>query len=274
MGEFITLRITPKIEGRTESQQSGTPDQLKGRFWEAVSRLRDNAGIPRKASESTDERESAFLRELGPALERALIENMKKEGRLFPGRVELAASITFRAKTLRYSSVLVDLFVAPVEALAKLGVTPNDFKPFFEALLPQAVDEVLGPGVGSNMSYEFENYRGFTAALSSSENPSSSEASSLLQRPKWLWLLANGSLLLPVILLIVIFFYGWRQTGAAHELQLNLMKEHLEADRKRQKDLVDPLLDHYLKLLKEDRDREEKLVKILDDQRKILNVWK
>ena len=62
------------------------------------------------------------------------------------------------------------------------------------------------------------------------------------ERAEWLWKLANGSLLVPVLIALFVMFYAIRELAAIRQQQLMLLK---------------PLLDHTVELLKEDRARIE-----------------
>ena len=58
------------------------------------------------------------------------------------------------------------------------------------------------------------------------------------ERAEWIWRLANGSLLIPVLIALAVMFYGMRLLFEIRSSQFNALQ---------------PILQHQLELLKEDR---------------------
>jgi isopentenyl phosphate kinase len=170
----------------------------------------------------------------------------------------LARQICFAVSQIRYSSLIFDLEVAPVEkAAAIFDNNFESFRVFLEAFVPVAFAGVTTSEFADIHTYSIEggdDLRRQFSARSSSElvivaQPAAGDVlkatptgtaniTPARERAEWLWKLANGSLLIPVLLGLVVMLYAVRELS---ELQ------------KRQQEQLKPILEHHLALLKEDR---------------------
>jgi hypothetical protein len=67
-----------------------------------------------------------------------------------------------------------------------------------------------------------------------------SRLSDAARKAEWVWRLANGSLLVPVILALIVLYFGIKELSSFRNAQYEALK---------------PILEHHMLLLKEDRER-------------------
>ena len=136
----------------------------------------------------------------------------------------------------------------------------DSFRVFLEAFVPVAFAHVFSENVADRLEFSVsipqsterafqavadeQSLRERTVAIAAPP-PGSAHVGPPIQtqareRAEWLWRLANGSLLIPVLLTLAVAYFG-----------LSLLMEI----RASQNDLLKPMLDHNLKLLEEDRRR-------------------
>ena len=169
-------------------------------------------------------------------------------------RLTLAAGIVFLPRIAGYSSLTLDLWVGSFNHL--VSVFENDFESFrvfLEVFVPRAFADVFSEAAADELDFSVNIPTSFkraflTAAIEApsteiaSPSPQTSKGShgSARERAEWLWRLANGSLLIPVLLALFVFYYGMKILTDMRDTQFKA---------------VEPVLMHQLKLLEEDRRR-------------------
>ncbi|MDF0541211.1 hypothetical protein PX699_02555 [Sphingobium sp. H39-3-25] len=162
-----------------------------------------------------------------------------------------AGSVYFSVRIAGYSSLNLDVSVSSLSALADVFDRDFDsFRVFLEAFVPQAFNQVFWHDASDLVEFSTHIPSGFAAAFSAAAiapaisqpvpNPLSTPPSGPSSREKaeWLWKLANGSLLLPVLLALIVMYFGMSMLIEIRGTQYDALK---------------PVLDHQLKLLEEDR---------------------
>jgi hypothetical protein len=161
----------------------------------------------------------------------------------------LARQVCFTVSRISYSSLLFDLDFGPIEKVAAIFDSNFDsFQVFLNAFVPVAFAQSTTDSFANLHTYEIdpgdEVRRAFVAPapIASLHSQPSGETRSTAQgsreKAEWLWKLANGSLLIPVLLGLIVMLYAVRELAAINRYQQEQMK---------------PILEHHLELLKEDR---------------------
>lgn len=175
------------------------------------------------------------------------------EIRRIQDKVARAGGIYFSAKIAGYSSLNLDISVSGIAALADVFDRDFDsFRVFLEAFIPHAVGRVFWEETADLLEYSTQIPPSFEASFKAATaqplpayapaNPATVAALPATPREKaeWLWKLANGSLLLPVLLALVVMYFGLSMLNDIRGTQFDALK---------------PVLEHQLKLLEEDRHR-------------------
>lgn len=171
-------------------------------------------------------------------------------------RVAAAASVTFAARIAGYSSLNLDLSLGSITKVADAFENDFDsFRIFLEAFIPKAFDDIFlninahiidfSVQIPSAYEKEFQSAAAAISPIGNAVQPllslqSSAQASSSRERAEWLWRLANGSLLIPLLLSLFVTYQGVAMLKGISNSQTEALK---------------PILDHQLKLLEEDRHR-------------------
>jgi hypothetical protein len=173
-------------------------------------------------------------------------------------RLAAASSITFSVRIAGYSSLSLDLSVGSLKAVADaFDHDFESFRVFLEAFVPQAYGRVFWEAEANRLDFDIQVPASYEQALVSPPSsppladvppsvaalpPVASQppAPSARDKAEWLWRLANGSLLVPLLLALAVMYYG-----------LSLLRDFKNI----QGDALKPILDHQLKLLEEDRRR-------------------
>lgn len=171
-------------------------------------------------------------------------------------RVTQAASVYFSVRIAQYSSLNLDVFVAPIERVAKLFDNDFDsFRVFLDAFVPVMFAETLSQDFADQNSFsvsapqsfqtEFNKLRSVSvtatnqsADLGTSVVPASHTTSNERERAVWLWRLANGSLLIPVLIALFVCYFGLKELADLRETESRMLA---------------PVLQYQLDILKEDR---------------------
>ena len=196
-----------------------------------------------------------------------LSELMANQLRDIPGyssileRMGAAARVTISARIIAYSSLEFGLTFGNLESLAKAFESDfESFKIFLDAFVPQAFESIFLNTMGYDYEWSirtdpsFEN--SFNTAAAAKASPETSRATPTApstplavpptpaaQRAEWLWRLANGSLLIPVALLLAVLFFTIQEVSKTKSMQADAMK---------------PVLDYYqaaMKLQQEELER-------------------
>lgn len=168
-------------------------------------------------------------------------------------RLTKAHSVTFSVRLAGYSSLNLDLSIGSFKSLVE--VFDNDFESFrvfLEVYVPDVFGQVFDNERADRTEFLIQIPNSYEQAfadsgktISSLPEPSNASPSTALptssrDRAEWLWRLANGSLLVPVVLSLVVMYFGMVA---------------LRDIRGSQNDALKPILDHQIKLLEEDRRR-------------------
>lgn len=172
-------------------------------------------------------------------------------------RAVLASGITFATRIAGYSSLDLNVSVGSIERAAEVFDNNFDsFRVFLDAFVPVAFGEVFTDSfadqhqfeisVPSSLQTTFEKAVKVTTAVRDAISgdvvpdikTAPTGAVTSRERAEWLWRLANGSLLVPVILALIVMYFGLKQVADMRSIQYEALK---------------PILDHQLELLKEDR---------------------
>jgi hypothetical protein len=165
-------------------------------------------------------------------------------------RLVAASQVVFAARIAGYSSLLLDLSVGSVKQLSQAFDSDFDsFRVFLDAFVPVAFGDVFSESVADQFKFNLEVPGGFTqtfdevssAPVVAYSQPPATEGTATFatrERAEWLWKLANGSLLVPFILALVVLYFGFRTLADIHS---------------QQRGAIQPILEHYLALLREDR---------------------
>lgn len=172
------------------------------------------------------------------------------------GRIAAAAGVVFSARIAGYSSLDLDLSIGSMEKLVDVFDGHFDsFRVFLEAFVPNAFAEVFTEEFADGFDYSIRVPASMSTAFERSATagkrapresapatgrPDSAPKSDARERAEWLWKLANGSLLVPVVLALLVMFYGLRAIS-------EIYRDHRNA--------LAPVVEHQLELLKEDRER-------------------
>ena len=172
-------------------------------------------------------------------------------------KVASASSVTFSVRLAGYSSLNLDLSIGSLQSLA--DAFDNDFESFrvfLEAFIPQAFERVFWQENADRLDFMVQVPASYEQAfVASPAQPNSAPPSPVAasqpaaasppgtparERAEWLWRLANGSLLVPLVLALFVMYYG-----------MAMLKDL----RGSQNEALKPILEHQLKLLEEDRRR-------------------
>lgn len=162
-----------------------------------------------------------------------------------------ACSVTFSVQLAGYSSLNLDLSLRSIKGVAEAFENDFDsFRVFLEAFVPQAFTRLFGEPAADRLEFNVHIPASYEHAFKVKPDPmpvSISETTSVVstsssarERAEWLWRLANGSLLIPLLLALVVMYFG-----------MFALKEIMGS----QNEALKPILEHQLKLLEEDRHR-------------------
>ncbi|PYP92331.1 MAG: hypothetical protein DMG65_04435 [Candidatus Angelobacter sp. Gp1-AA117] len=175
-------------------------------------------------------------------------------------RIADATGMMFAAKILGYSSLEMGLSVGSIEKAAKVFNDNFDsFRVFLEAFVPLAFSSVFTEEFADQLTFDIdlppslknafegasENRRignGGDAVVQSALVPNQPMPGSTRERAEWLWKLANGSLVVPLVLALIVMYFGMRQISEIHANEHETLK---------------PILQHQLEVMREDRLRFE-----------------
>ena len=172
-------------------------------------------------------------------------------------RVAAASSVSFSVRLAGYSSLNLDLSIGSLQSLADAFDNDFDsFRVFLEAFVPQAFERVFRQENVDCLDYTVQVPASYEQAfIANPPTPTSTQQTSVTasspvtagptatparERAEWLWRLANGSLLVPLLLALVVMYYGMTMLNDLRTSQNEALK---------------PILEHQLKLLEEDRRR-------------------
>lgn len=169
-------------------------------------------------------------------------------------RLAAAAGVTFSTRIAGYSSLNLELSAGSFTQLAKAFENDFDsFRVFLEAFVPVAFAGVFDEDTADRFDFALtiptSAEQAFRAAAigtptpqlaASPPPPVAGSPTTTRERAEWLWRLANGSLLVPVLLALLVLYQGMKMLNDIRTMQYEALK---------------PILEHQLKLLEEDRHR-------------------
>ena len=170
-------------------------------------------------------------------------------------KIILATQIEFGIENITYSSLEFDLIVEPIEKVAKLFDDNYElFRIFFEQfIIPDSFvstlsiyDDLLPIPVKIYPQDDFQ--REFERPKS---NAQSNANHSKFQKAKWVWILANTSLVVPVIVALVIFnnkFENIEKFRQKNYKEINIERDNL---LKNYQELINFQKNSYQDLIKE-----------------------
>lgn len=169
-------------------------------------------------------------------------------------KIAATSEIIFNTRITGYSSINLELSIGGLKKVVE--VFDNDFdsfRVFLEAFVPQAYARVFDSSDAQRLDSDIQIPDSFAKAFVTTQSPaagvpvalpahlgSEQSPSNAHERAEWLWKLANGSLLVPVVLSLVVLYLGISMLHDIGKSQNKMMK---------------PIFDHQMKLLEEDRRR-------------------
>jgi hypothetical protein len=173
-----------------------------------------------------------------------------------------ASNVLIRVTIRNYTSLNLDVDISPLRKVASAFESDFDsFRVFLDVFVPQTFAEIFSVNFANSFSYNIEVLQdckqAFLAipqptalqkAVASAATPTvDTKVTDSQKRAEWLWRLANGSLLFPVVVAIIVLYLSWQEMSSLRESQ----RKSLESS-----------LDHQLKLLEEDRQRLDSLLNL------------
>lgn len=169
-------------------------------------------------------------------------------------RLAAAATVMFATRIGPYTSLNLDLSVSSIPQLAKaFGGEFESFRVFLDAFVPVVFVPLFSQDATDRLEYSVripdtvkQHFRSGTAASAMPAAQSASVPQPAVSNPgareraEWLWRLANGSLIVPVLLALFVMYQGLKMLSDIRGTQYEAMR---------------PILEHQLKLLEEDRQR-------------------
>lgn len=172
-------------------------------------------------------------------------------------RLTLASTLSFGVRIESYSSLELSLAVNRFKGLLEFFDTNALLiGPLLTPFLAAAFGEVFNDAdLAQQFSWAVEAPAHVEPDPPEPEpsKPSAPEAkakgvSDQAARAQWLWMIANGSLLVPVLLTLAVAYYAVLE---------------MRASRKADYELLQPILQHHLELQKDDRERQKTLLELL-----------
>lgn len=169
-------------------------------------------------------------------------------------RVSAAAAVRFSTRIRGYGSLNLDVFVGSVEKLSRVFDDNFDtFRVFLDCFVPAAFGDVFVDDYASQMHFDIALPGALQKAFKKQRHEQRVAPTRVERQPEvmdvrndaarkaeWVWRLANGSLLIPVLLALAVLYFGWRELSSLRDAQYEALK---------------PVIEHQMELLKEDRER-------------------
>ncbi|MBE7457166.1 MAG: hypothetical protein HS102_11115 [Planctomycetia bacterium] len=172
-------------------------------------------------------------------------------------RLAAAAAVRFSTRIRGYGSLDLELLVGSAERLSEVFDENFDaFRVFLDCFIPLAFADVFTSEFAGQMRYEVSPPTALQKAFrkkpsqpvkqpstATADEPHSAAATphrEALRKAEWIWRLANGSLLVPLILALIVLYFGLRELSSLRTTQYDALK---------------PILEHQMQLLREDRER-------------------
>lgn len=171
-------------------------------------------------------------------------------------KIAATGLIIFGVKIAGYSSINLDLSVGALKKVDEIFDSDFDsFRVFLDAFVPQAYARVFKYDDAQRLDSNVQIPDSFAKAFAMAAMPSSAAGlpmalpgqqaneqspSAAREKAEWLWRLANGSLLVPVVLSLVVLYLGM---SMLHDIG------------KSQNEMMRPIFEHQMRLLEEDRRR-------------------
>ena len=165
--------------------------------------------------------------------------------RKFQEKVTVAGSVFFSVRIAGYSSLDLELSVGSLRSIAEVfDYNFDGFRVFLDAFVPEAFSNVFPGEYSDRLDFMIQVPESYSQAFIPEHSQSSATVerttSKERERAEWLWRLANGSLVIPLLLALLVMYQGMSILQDIRESQDNALR---------------PVLEHQLKLLEEDRRR-------------------
>lgn len=173
------------------------------------------------------------------------------------GKRRKLARMRFLVYIERYSSLILSLLPSSVkDLLAIFDDDPHTLYVLLSAFVPPVFGNILGEKFSDTLTFQVEIPRTYTppvdapvppspelqvpAHVISSNSKKSGGAEDMPGTSRWLWLIANGSLLIPAAILLYTLVWAFNQ---------------VQSFQNAQRDALEPIIKHQAELLVEDRER-------------------
>lgn len=171
-----------------------------------------------------------------------------------------ASTVLFSVTLRGYTSLNLDVDISPLQKLAAAFESDFDsFRVFLDVFVPQTIADIFTQDFANSFSYNIDIPQDFKqeflaapqhtvlpkAVTESTASRVETKNSDSQERAQWLWRLANGSLVVPVVLALIVLYFGWKEMSSLRDTQQKALES---------------ALDHQQKLLEEDRHRMDELM--------------
>lgn len=172
------------------------------------------------------------------------------------------SSVLFSVTIRGYTSLNLDVDISPLQKLASAFESDFDsFRVFLDVFVPQTIGDIFTPDFANSFSYSIDVPQDFkkaflaapqhpiipAAVATTAAPPAETKTIDSQERAQWLWRLANGSLVVPVLLALIVLYFGWQEMSSLRDTQqkalqsaLDHQQKLLEEDRQRLNDLMNP----------------------------------
>jgi hypothetical protein len=223
-GDWFKIRVTAKDESRRLPTKEAPPTLFWKSIEDPLSGEIDNAFVRRA--------EAYLHTHFGTNLKSVLVNGLV-ESRMVLSTTE-KRSFEFRISSLSYETLDLSVLIAGLPMLVDFFDNNFDlFKMALDNYVPIAFDKTIRTGKLRLENVDFEitfsdNITKVFSEKSSAQHETSvtkTQGGSLQrsERFQWLWLASNTSLIIPVILIIVVFYSAIRDMRATRDLSFQLM---------------------------------------------------
>lgn len=183
----------------------------------------------------------------------------------------IASQIDFGVRNISYSSLGFDLSIEPVEKV--IEIFDNNYE-LFRIFLDQYIPECFLSSISVNndslpmdVSIDYpDSYKdSFNKKTGNQQRKTaeslennSQQSSGKWEKAKWFWSMANGSLVVPVILALIVLYFAFNKTEGVNKIrQENFEKIQLENNK---------VIENYYKLIEiQDKTYQELIEKVKND---------
>ena len=217
------VRVAIKSESQSGSKAVDTGRTKREQFWYSISVGKEYTNPVEPAP---DAMEGQFLDNFGLTLRELLIDHfhgawgLDREDSYYIAppleQVYHLGLVIFRPHIIAYGSLDFSVEIAGIDHLAKLFDGNFEiFASFLSGYLPQAFASSLQPWTLVPLEFEITPGRALRRSFkihseSSTKDETSAESASFDAKARWLWLITNGSLVVPVLLSLGVLYVAAR----------------------------------------------------------------